>query len=127
MTPLGRYVRSSVGRKQIMGAAGAYLYLFLLIHLAGNFGMLAGAEHFNGYGYLMLHTLREIVVPVEFTLLAAFLIHMYLGYKLYAENRAARQSRYAVSASKAGRGFYSRFMAVSGTWLLIFVVAHVPH
>jgi succinate dehydrogenase / fumarate reductase cytochrome b subunit len=127
MNILLQYLRSSVGRKQIMGASGVYLYFFLLVHLAGNLGMLTGAEHFNGYGYLMLHTLREVVYPVEFSLLAAFLFHLYFGLKLSLENRAARQGRYAVNASKAKRGPYSRFMAVSGVWLLIFVLAHVPH
>ena len=80
--PVAAYLCSSIGRKQIMGMSGLYLYFFLLVHLAGNIGLLAGAEHFNSYGHLMLHTLREIIYPVELTLTAAFFLHIYLGVKV---------------------------------------------
>lgn len=110
-----------------MGLTGVFLYFFLLVHLLGNIGLLSGPEHFNGYGYLLLHTLREITLPIEFLLLAAFLIHVGLSFKLTAENRAARGTHYAVNASKSGRTPYSRFMMLSGSWLLIFVIVHVPH
>ena len=110
-----------------MGASGIYLYFFLFVHLTGNLRMLAGPESFNSYGHLLLDTLREIIYPVECTLLAAFVLHLVLGLKLTFENRKARPERYAVNASKAKSGFYSRFMAISGTWLLVFVLVHVPH
>ena len=127
MHPVLNYFRSSIGRKQIIGLAGIYLYFFLLIHLVGNLGLLSGPEFFNGYGHLMLHTLKKVVIPIEFTLLAAFLAHIGLSLKLTIENRAARPDRYAVNASKADRGPYAKFMMLTGTWLLLFVIAHVPH
>jgi succinate dehydrogenase / fumarate reductase cytochrome b subunit len=129
MNPVSQYLRSSVGRKQIMGLSGALLYGFLLIHLVGNLGLLSGSGYFNGYAHLMLHTLGKIVVPIEFVLLAAFLLHLGLGLRLSAENRAARPERYAVNASKAGgaRQAYRGWMMLTGTWLLVFVLVHVPH
>lgn len=127
MNPVSAYFGSSVGRKQVMGLTGVYLYVFLLIHLVGNIGLLMGPEHFNQYGYLLTHTLREIIIPVEFTLLAAFVIHLYLGFKLTGENRAARPERYAVKASKAKNGAYRGWMMLTGSWMLIFVLVHVPH
>jgi len=127
MSPVFKYLSSSIGRKQIMGITGVYLYFFLFVHLTGNLGMLWGAEHFNGYAYLLLHTLKEIIYPVECTLLAAFLIHLGLSFRLTAENRAARGGGYAVNASKAGKTPYSRFMMLTGSWLLLFLVVHVPH
>jgi succinate dehydrogenase / fumarate reductase cytochrome b subunit len=131
MNPVFRYLRSSVGRKQIMGLSGILLYGFLLVHLVGNVGLLSGPEYFNKYGYLMLHTLKKVVVPIEFFLLGAFLLHLILGFKVTAENRAARPDRYAVRASKSpGRGpfnFFGAYMAASGVWLLVFVLVHVPH
>src|SRR5690606_33824999 len=109
MNPVFRYLRSSIGRKQVMGLSGILLYGFLLIHLVGNLGMLNGPEYFNKYGYLMLHTLKKVVVPIEFLLLGAFILHLVLGFKVTAENRAARPDRYAVKASRSskapGRGF----------------------
>jgi len=125
--PVVKYFSSSIGRKQVMGLAGIYLYFFLFVHLADNLRLLAGAEDFNRYAYLLLHTLRGIVMPIEFTLIFAFMLHLVVGLQLTLENRAARPQRYAVGASKAKRGPYSRFMAFSGTWLLIFVIVHVPH
>ncbi len=128
MNPVIAYFRSSVGRKQVMGASGIVLYGFLLIHLIGNFGLLNGPEYFNKYGYLMLHTLKKVVVPIEFVLLGAFLLHVYLGLQLTLENRAARPGRYAVDAVKSGKKrIYARYMMLSGTWLLVFVLVHVPH
>lgn len=127
MNPVSAYFRSSVGRKQLMGLTGVYLYFFLLVHLAGNVGLVLGPEHFNQYGYLLTHTLREIVIPVEFSLLAAFVIHLGLGFKLTAENRAARPERYAVKASKAKNGAYRGWMMLTGSWMLLFVLVHVPH
>lgn len=127
MNPVLRYFRSSIGRKQVMGASGILLYGFLLVHLVGNLGLLNGPEYFNKYGYLMLHTLKKVVVPVEFVLLAAFLLHVGLGFKVTAENRAARPDRYAVRASKASRRGFGAYMAASGIWLLVFVLVHVPH
>jgi succinate dehydrogenase / fumarate reductase cytochrome b subunit len=127
MHPALRYARSSIGRKQLVGLSGVYLYAFLFIHLLGNVGLLSGSDYFNGYAHLMLHTLGKIVVPIEFTLLAAFLLHLGLGLRLAAENRAARPDRYAVRASKAKGGAYRGWMTLTGSWLLVFVLVHVPH
>ena len=110
-----------------MGLSGIFLYLFLLIHLVGNIGLLEGPEYFNSYGHLMLHTLAKVIYPIEVVLTIAFLLHMGLGIKLAIENRSARDSRYAVTASKRGTSPFSRFMALTGSWLLVFVMVHVPH
>ena len=65
MHALKKYMGSSIGRKQMMGATGMVLYGYLFVHLVGNLGMLTGAEKYNKYGYLLLHELAEIIVPVE--------------------------------------------------------------
>jgi succinate dehydrogenase / fumarate reductase cytochrome b subunit len=127
MNPVLQYFRSSVGRKQVMGVSGIVLYGFLLIHLIGNVGLLSGSDYFNGYAHLMLHTLGKIVVPIEILLLIAFVLHLGLGFQLTAENRAARPERYAVKASKAKAGAYRGWMMLTGSWILVFVLVHVPH
>jgi succinate dehydrogenase / fumarate reductase cytochrome b subunit len=120
-------LRSSVGRKQIVGLTGIYLYFFLFVHLVGNLGLLAGPEVFNAYGHFMLETLEKIIVPLEFSLLAALLVHIGLAALLARENRQARPDRYAASGSKSGRKPASRFMMLTGTWILVFTIVHVPH
>jgi succinate dehydrogenase / fumarate reductase cytochrome b subunit len=127
MNPVIQYLRSSVGRKQVMGLSGVVLYGFLIVHLVGNLGLLSGPEAFNKYGYLMLHTLKKVVLPIEFLLLGIFILHIVLGFKVTAENRAARPERYAVNASKARSRGFGAYMAISGIWLLVFVLVHVPH
>jgi len=65
-----------------MGVTGIALYLFLLAHLVGNLGVFSGAEHYNQYGYLLLHTLAEIIVPAELVLIAALVGHVALAFRL---------------------------------------------
>src|SRR5690606_26866012 len=94
MLALNKYLRSSIGRKQLMGITGIALYLYLIVHLVGNVGMLLGAERYNKYGYLLLHQLAEVTLAIEAVLIAAILIHILLAITLNRENRAARPVAY---------------------------------
>ncbi len=49
------FLKSSIGQKLIMSLTGLFLIVFLLIHLVGNFQLLAddGGEKFNLYAKLM--------------------------------------------------------------------------
>src|SRR3954467_3111431 len=96
MHALKKYLCSSIGRKQLMGLTGIVLYGFLLAHLLGNIGMLAGAERYNRYGYLLLNQISEIILPTEIILIPAFVAHVYLAIRLARENKAARPQAYAV-------------------------------
>jgi succinate dehydrogenase / fumarate reductase cytochrome b subunit len=125
--PLATYLRSSVGRKQMMGLTGVYLFLFLLVHLVGNLGLLAGAEAFNQYAHLMLHTLAKIIYPVEISLLLAFVVHAALAVSITLENKASRPQRYAVASRKSGRTPWASAMAPTGIFLLFYVIMHVAH
>lgn len=127
MNALKKYVTSSIGRKQIMGATGIALHLFLLQHLVGNLGLLAGPEYFNKYGYLMLHTLKKLVLPAELGLFAAFVIHIWLAISLTIENKKARPVAYAAKGSGGKKTLYSSTMMVTGILLLFFVFTHIAH
>jgi succinate dehydrogenase / fumarate reductase cytochrome b subunit len=127
MQALKNYLTSSIGRKQIMGVSGIILYGYLFVHLLGNIGLLAGAERFNKYGYLLLHHLAEIIVPVEIVLFVAFALHVVLAIQLKRENRAARPQAYAVNPNHGKKTLYSRTMMVTGIVILLFTVIHVAH
>jgi succinate dehydrogenase / fumarate reductase cytochrome b subunit len=126
MHALKKYLSSSIGRKQLMGLTGIFLYFYLLIHLFGNLGMLAGAERYNRYGYLLLHQISEIIIPVEIVLILAFVVHIYLAITLAMENKAARPQAYAVKRNtKASR--HTAAMTMTGLAILLFVIIHVAN
>lgn len=127
MQALKKYAASSVGRKQIMGAAGIALYGFLLVHLLGNVGLLAGAERFNKYGHLLLHHLAEIIIPAEIFLTAAFIVHVVLAIQLKLENKAARPVGYEAKGHHGRKTRYSMTMMLTGIVLLLFVIIHIAH
>lgn len=110
-----------------MGASGIALYGFLLVHLLGNIGLLAGAERFNQYGYLLLHHLAEIIVPAEIALVVALVVHVYLAIRLRNENKAARPVAYESKPNHGRKTLYSTTMMVSGTAIALFVFIHIAH
>ena len=123
MYNLDSYLRSSIGRKQIVAATGLMLILFVVGHLAGNLFMYGGPGAFNGYAK-KLASLRPALNFIEAGLLAVFCIHMYFTALLVLENMNAR-SRYAVEKAKGARSLSSRLMAYSGTIILAFVIWHI--
>ena len=43
------YVKSSIGKKQIVGISGILMVAFVLVHLTGNFLIFKGPEALNDY------------------------------------------------------------------------------
>ncbi|MDB5047539.1 MAG: sdhC [Fibrobacteres bacterium] len=126
MHALKKYMASSIGKKQMMGATGIALYGYLLVHLVGNIGMLFGAERYNKYGYLLLHEMAELIVPIEIFLIIAVLIHIRLAIQLTIENRKARPVAYAVKKSSK-QTLHSASMMMTGSAILIFIIIHIAH
>lgn len=110
-----------------MGVTGIAMYLFLLAHLVGNLGIFGGAERYNQYGYLLLHTLKEIIIPSEIALIAMLITHVVLAIRLTRENRAARPIAYAVSPNHGKKTLYSATMALTGFAILAFIIVHIAH
>jgi len=117
---------SSVGTKIIIGLTGFALFLYLVIHIAGNLIVFFGPAAFNRYAYVLES--NPLLPIVELGLLAVFLIHVYKAVRMYLGNQEARPVRYAMK-KRAGRpsrkSFASTTMIVSGLWLLAFIVIHV--
>lgn len=119
-----RFFRTSVGRKSIMAASGAFLSLFLIMHGLGNATAFFGREAFLAYAS-RLHSLGVLIHVFEFILLAVFLLHIATGLTLFVENMQARPVRYQVTKSSGGRTLGSRSMPYSGIVILIFLVIHL--
>ena len=93
-------LRSSVGKKFVMGGTGLFLCFFLVVHLAGNFLLYAGPHAYNSYAEA-LHKNVPFLITAEVGLFGAMLLHIYLAFTTAAENRAARGDRgYALKQTK---------------------------
>jgi len=121
---LGQTVRSSVGQKILMAVSGAMLSFFLLVHGIGNSMTFFGSAAFNAYAE-KLHSLGVLVPLFELSLLAVFLLHIFLGLTLFLQNNQARPVRYQVEKSSGGRTPGSRTMPYTGVVILIFLMVHL--
>src|SRR3954470_24117274 len=117
---------SSVGQKIVIGITGFALFLYLLIHIAGNLLVFFGPAFFNKYAYTLES--NPLLPVIEIGLLAIFLIHVYKTVRMFLGNQEARPAKYAMKkpAGKPSRkSFASSTMIVTGLWLLAFVIIHV--
>lgn len=120
---------STVGKKFIMGASGLLLIAYLIIHLAGNLMIFIpdGGRMLNTYSH-SLHKLGPLLWLARIILATLFIGHIITGIRVTIQNLRARTTRYAVYASKGGptkMTVASRWMAITGIILMVFVPLHV--
>jgi succinate dehydrogenase / fumarate reductase cytochrome b subunit len=108
-----------------MAITGFLLFLFILIHMAGNWQLFLGAEAINSYAALLK---EKAIVLWSFRLGLLFLItlHIWAALSLTFENRAAHPEKYEVAKDHSAT-LASRSMAVSGTIVLFFIIYHLLH
>ena len=121
------FFSSSVGTKVLIGITGFALFLYLVIHIAGNLLVFFGPAVFNQYAYMMEE--RNPLLPaIELLLLAVFLVHVYKTVRMFLSNQSARPVRYAQkkpAGPPSRKSLASSTMIVSGLWLLAFLIVHV--
>lgn len=121
-----QYFSSSVGTKLLIGITGLLLFLYLVLHLAGNALIFAGSDAYNAYAHRLIS--NPLLVPAEIGLLVVFLVHIYKTVRMFLANRAARPAGYE---KRAGAGHTSRkslastTMIATGLFLAVFLVIHV--
>jgi len=115
---------SSIGQKLVMSLTGLFLCSFLLIHLVGNFLLLAddGGKAFNEYAYFM--TNNPFIKTTSYGLYAFILLHAIQGLFLAKKNKKAKGSKYAVKTNDNG-SWASKNMALLGTLVLFFILIHM--
>lgn len=125
MSWIPRYLRSSIGAKQVMAITGLLLLLFAVQHMVSHLQMFGGPALYNTYANFM-QSLWEIVWPSRIALLALVGIHVAFAISLTVRNRAARPVGYARYvprvASRAGRA-----MALTGSVVFVFLAFHILH
>ena len=121
-----RLFSSSVGTKLLIGATGAALFVYMVLHLAGNALIFAGPEVFNEYSHTLIS--NPLIIPIEIGLLAIFLVHIYKAVRMYMANTAARPVAYGkkeMAGHTSRKSFASSTMIWSGLFILVFVIIHV--
>ena len=117
--------KSSLGKKYVMAASGAVLFLFVLGHLAGNLQVFLGPEAINRYGHF-LQSNPELIWPARLFLILMVLLHLWSAARLSLENKAARPVAYA-EYQPVSSTYASRTMLMSGTIIFIFIIYHLLH
>lgn len=118
-----RFYASTVGKKAVMAASGAILFLFVVGHLIGNLQIYEGPEKINHYA-VMLRALPALLWAVRLTLLVMVLLHIWSSVQLAARKWEARPVSY-VKKRAAGSSYASRTMYWSGPIILAFVIYHL--
>lgn len=125
-SPFRRLFNSTVGAKLLIGLTGIGLFVYMILHLAGNALILAGPEIFNEYSHALIS--NPLIVPIEIGLLLVFLLHIYKAITNYFRNAAARPVGYAkkeYAGHTSRKSLSSSTMIVTGLFLVLFVIIHV--
>lgn len=129
MTSFLAALRSSLGKKYVMGLTGIFLCLFLAIHLAGNFLLYAGAGAYNEYAH-KLHANPALLLAAEIPLYLAIVVHLYLAFTTARNNTDARGP---VGYSQKHTKIYNRILGIqpesimffTGAVVFIFMAIHI--
>jgi succinate dehydrogenase / fumarate reductase, cytochrome b subunit len=121
-----RVFDSSVGTKILIGITGLALFLYLVVHVAGNLLVFLGPAVFNHYAFTL--EANPLIPVIEVGLLLIFLMHVYKTVKMFLSNQQARPVSYArktYAGAPSRKSLASSTMIASGLWLLVFVIVHV--
>jgi succinate dehydrogenase / fumarate reductase cytochrome b subunit len=124
MDALTRLWRSTVGRKALVATSGLVLWVWVVLHVAGNLTLFSGPAAADGYAAALRAT-PAALWAVRAGLAAAAIVHVAGVVSLARAGRAARP-RYQAPARRTST-MAARTMRVGGALLLAFVVYHLLH
>lgn len=118
------FFNSSIGKKVLMASTGLFLMIFLSVHLIINLSIFYGEETFNRIVYFMSNNL--IIQLLQYILAIGFILHIFLGIKLYIQNKIARGNiNYKINNWQFNTPFNSRSMIYTGVLILLFLLLHL--
>jgi succinate dehydrogenase / fumarate reductase cytochrome b subunit len=124
---MSKFLRfSSLTKKFIMAFAGAFLMVFLLVHLGINFFLIPVTENHKEIFRDAAHFMgtNPLIKIMEVVLFGAFIIHILVGAVLQVQNWMARPLRYK-KEGWSHTSFFSKFMIHTGIVIFIFLVIHL--
>lgn len=124
MNLFSRAYHSSLGKKYVMAITGLLLFLFVIVHMAGNLQVYLGPEPMNAYAEL-LQSKPGLLWTARVGLFVIAVLHIISALQLAAENRAARPQPYAEGKPLASLA--SRTILVSGLIVFAFIIYHLMH
>ncbi len=124
------FIKSSIAKKYWMALTGLFLCLFLVGHLIGNLQLIVktgeeGRRAFNEYAYFMTH--NPAVMVLSYLTYFSILFHAIDGIALFIQNKKARPVSYAYNKPSANSSLPSRYMALLGTLVLVFIATHMSN
>jgi len=126
-SPLSTLFRSSLGKKFAMGLTGLFLICFLVVHCAVNALIFLndGGQTFNLAAHFM--GTNPVIRTMEVVLFLGIIWHIIQALVLTRGNQQARPVKYAVERAGVNSTWYSRWMGLLGTLILIFLILHLRH
>ena len=123
-------IKSSIAKKYWMALTGLFLCLFLVGHLIGNLQLIIktgeeGRRAFNEYAYFMTH--NPAIMVLSYLTYFSILFHAVDGIALFIQNKKARPVSYAYNKPSANSSLPSRYMALLGTIVLVFIATHMSN
>jgi succinate dehydrogenase / fumarate reductase, cytochrome b subunit len=121
------FLKSSIGKKVLMGLTGLFLVSFLVVHVGINSLIFLndGGETFNAGAHFMSH--NPVIRVLEIGLFLGLIGHVVQALVLTLENKKARPVGYAKIDGGANSSWYSRSMGILGSLLLLFLVVHLAN
>lgn len=124
------FIKSSIAKKYWMALTGLFLCLFLVGHLIGNLQLIIktgeeGRRAFNEYAYFMTH--NPAIMVLSYLTYFSILFHAIDGIALFIQNKKARPVSYAYNKPSANSSLPSRYMALLGTLVLVFIATHMSN
>jgi len=121
---------SSIIKKVWMALTGLFLCTFLIGHLAGNMQLILktgeeGRRAFNEYAYFMAH--NPFIKVLSYVTYFSIIFHAVQGLYLAIQNKKARPQGYVYNKPSANSSLPSRYMAILGTLILVFIVTHMAN
>jgi succinate dehydrogenase / fumarate reductase cytochrome b subunit len=119
------FLKSTVGRKYIMGLTGLVWMGFILTHMAANMLILVSSDLYNWYGHAIVSN-KLVLYGAETVLTLCLVVHVVTAIGLTIQNRKSRTSRYAMTPNgEKGPSVASKTMALQGSIVLAFVILHL--
>jgi succinate dehydrogenase / fumarate reductase cytochrome b subunit len=121
------FLKSSIGKKLLMGLTGLFLISFLIVHcLLNSFIFFRDGGLIFNEGAKFMAT-NPIIRIMEYVLFGGLLLHIIQALVLTLANNKARPIKYAVNNGAANSKWYSRSMGILGSLLLMFLIVHLAH
>ncbi len=110
-----------------MGITGLFLITFLIVHCFVNaLIFINDGGHTFDLGCEFMGT-NWIIRTMEIVLFAGIILHIFQALILTLDNRKARPIQYDSYDGASNSKWYSRWMGLLGTLILMFLIIHLSH